>query len=1292
MPRTSVNWSKYGIEEDEEERDKQQGNVTSVDWSKYDKAREPYKAPVSHGKPVTLVNAVADFEQKHPSAPSVTKPLSPKKAYYESESAARAKQLRGAPAIIRKPLEVLGHGLDVVQANIPGLADFQQGAGQTMGIRADTAPTTGGTTGKIARGIGRVVAGAVNPAALEMSAVTGAGRATTNLVGRIAPRTNPFAQRLIGGAAEGAMQNTANTAAAGHTSGRDIAEAAAYGAGGGAAFEAVGTGLGKLISSRFKRVGIDNPDKAADEVLALPLGRADAARARSAHAPGTDPIVTPYTAEPLGLPEPRVDAPTAARVAPKSNPYRQQFEDLMQEAQRMQADGRFTPGREDQDLENLWATMAGRDAPSLDELIQLAYKPTVKLPPNLVQKARSYQAAREVAGAPMPVKSLEDRMAPQGALAEAAPMTERIGRAPAAPAPEPVQARPAVAPDSKPIQEEPVILKEKKAPDDDDVADDLVPDDPEEVSVRVRDRVTSFADDLIANARTELAKSRNRLSSNPADVYGQYAKIMAGYMLKGTVKLADLTEAMVRDLGEEVRPFIRKSFKQAKEEYKKVRTSIEKEELGITSIPATELKDLSNINLNSADVYRNFRKVFGEHFGSVKKAILDPFDKAKGEYASEQKTLADRLYSDVVKGLGIKKGSRESALVQQYGEGKLTLDDLKKQAPGKYKSIVKADAWFRREYDTLLDRVNATVAKIYPNNPDKLVPKRSDYYRHFRELTAWSGIKNLFDTSQSKISPTLSGLSPFTQPKSKWASFKQKRGLGEFKNDAVGGFLEYLPSAAYAIHIDPHISGFRNLAKRLGAETEETANINNFIKFLNNYANDLSGKTSPFDRWVEELGGRNALRVLTGLNNRVKSNVILGNVRSTLAQLANIPAGIAYGGKDAPKGAYRTMTSLFAPNEAMNASDFLRERYLDKSFRKFDQKFWEQPKRFAEFMMELSDRTGTSFVWNTAYAKGVAKKVADPVKFADDETRRLIAGRGVGEQPLLMKSKVFSVIAPFQLEVANQWRVMKDFVDEKRFGALLTLFGANYLLNKAMETATGSGVAFDPIGAIYDASTEEDVNPLQRAGRIAGEVLSNVPLGQNLASMYPENGTNLYGADLPSRKDLFGDNDPTRFGEGLVLTKGIQDPLFKLILPFGGNQLKKSIQGADAVTREGAYTENVLTTGPEIENPKLKFPVDNEKPADVARGLLFGPPATSEGQKYYQNEGRPLSEEQTKQYQRSDDKERFLEGVKQTRERAAADTKIEKIKQDVRLSMDEKRKKINEILAGISQSRPALQQ
>jgi hypothetical protein len=57
----------------------------------------------------------------------------------------------------------------------------------------------------------------------------------------------------------------------------------------------------------------------------------------------------------------------------------------------------------------------------------------------------------------------------------------------------------------------------------------------------------------------------------------------------------------------------------------------------------------------------------------------------------------------------------------------------------------------------------------------------------------------------------------------------------------------------------------------------------------------------------------------------------------------------------------------------------------------------KKPEKMAAWMLETADKSGTYFAWNSMYRKGLAKGVADPIKYADTETRHIIAGRGVGE-------------------------------------------------------------------------------------------------------------------------------------------------------------------------------------------------------------------------------------------------------------------------------------------------------
>jgi hypothetical protein len=720
------------------------------------------------------------------------------------------------------------------------------------------------------------------------------------------------------------------------------------------------------------------------------------------------------------------------------------------------------------------------------------------------------------------------------------------------------------------------------------------------------------------------------------------------------------------------------------------------------------IQDISGFTGQTRDFFRNVEHVFRTDYtksgptkevvdamtkkrrDAVEKLILDPFDKAKGEYVDTQLELVDRLKKEIVEKYGFKKGSKESAAIMDYGERNLEgefaparplLREELVRMFGKEKAdqIVEADAWFRKEYDTLVDKVNAERKEIYGRvwekkaNLDeeiellegklkekqsdidskkrtdtltytklnqqkerlenavqrrkdlmeselwwrgKLVPKRNDYYRHFQELSqGFKALKNII-TEDAKIASNLSGISPDTKPKSKFLKFAQKRLGNTSERDAVGGFIDYIPSASYAIHIDPQINRFRQLAKELAEFTQESKNLNNFIEHIQDFANHLAGKSNDADRFVQKIVSRKVMRALNWLNSRIKANQIVGNVSSAVAQAFNIPQGVGVAKQHSIGGLKRSLAQIFTENKPMAQSTFIKERYKMDMYDQFDEGIFNNTRKFAVWMTGALDEVGTKFIWNSMYEKAIKEKMQNPIKFADNQTRKLVAGRGIGEQPLLQKSQLFQIVAPFQLEVGNLWWVLKDQVKKKDFTGLAIFMLTVFLMNKAAEEIRGNDVALDPIQATIDgikAFKNEDnkvVGGAKFLGRIGGEILSNIPLGQNVASSYPEQGFKKLGPLTGvTREELFGSNDPTRFGNGLSLTKGLQDPIFKVLPPFGGAQIKKTKEGIQAF-REG-----------EVRNKSGKLTTEVEKkPMNAIRMGLFGKYATKETQDSFKNQ------------------------------------------------------------------------
>lgn len=647
-----------------------------------------------------------------------------------------------------------------------------------------------------------------------------------------------------------------------------------------------------------------------------------------------------------------------------------------------------------------------------------------------------------------------------------------------------------------------------------------------------------------------------------------------------------------------------------------------------------QLKDISNVGKGMTDVYRNVEHVFGKD-SRVKREMLDPLDISRAALVDDLDLWGNKLQAEIVDSLGIKPNTKESAAVQQFGEKLRDYDSLVKEfGEKKAQNIKDADRWFRKQYDTLLSEVNTVRSKIYPNNPDKLIPRRNDYYRHFRDLSdTFAGLKNLFESSAG-IDPSLSGVSEYVKPKSKWLSFAQQRLGMKTKYDAVGGFVDYVNAQSYAKHIDPHINKFRMLREELVSATSDKTKpgygkLNNFIEFLDDYANDLAGKTNPADRALQKYIGRNPYRVLNWVNSRTKLNVILGNLSSAVAQFFNIPQGLAEAGPvNSARGGIRTLSSILSDDKAMAKSLFLKARYADDLATRFDTSIIGDAKRAAAWITSIGDEVGTKFIWNSLYEKGLKEGVDNPVKYADDLTRKMVAGRGIGEVPLLQKSKTFQLIAPFQLEVGNVWHVMREWAGEKAANKFVTFFVASYVMNRMAKNLRGSDVSFDPINAMIEAANtlEEEENTgrgaFMAAGRLLGEILSNAPLGQSIASIYPEYGAQIGDTRLPTREDFFGEGDPTRFGSGPLFVRGVTDPL-AVVPPFGGQQLKRTYQGIQSWAR--GYDESA--------SGKIRMPIE-QSPINLIKSATFGKYSTKDARDYFNNDRSVLGEKQSETYKR----------------------------------------------------------
>lgn len=676
---------------------------------------------------------------------------------------------------------------------------------------------------------------------------------------------------------------------------------------------------------------------------------------------------------------------------------------------------------------------------------------------------------------------------------------------------------------------------------------------------------------------------------------------------------------------------------------------------------AQEIQGIKDIN-TVGKASRNLFEVVDKLPKQLQKEILPVLNKSKVDNVNYQKMYVQELDANIVNpktGLGIKKGSKESALIQDYGEKTLAKKELEKQGftpeqinqmnpeelsklndevlmqqrPNDYQKIMQANDFFGRKYKELLDAANGTLAKIYPGQPDKLIPERSDYFHHFNEMEGLSGVINQFRTPEN-INPDLVTISHGTKPKTKWQAFRQKRGLGEYKSDAVGGFLKYIQGVSHTTNVDPVIPAIRNVVKDLQNATEDTKNINNIIESLNDHVDDIAGKTNPYDRTLQKGLGRANFRRLNAINGRVKSNMILGNIGSTVAQVGNLPLIAAKAKHHLAPGLYDTLEqfSRYATknnkNLPIHKSNFLKERFIDEDFSKFDTRILDQPKKLAVKLMTMVDKASSSLAWNSFYREALSKKVPNPIKYADEQTRKTLAGRGIGEMGMGQKSKTAQIFMPFTYEVGHQWKVLGDMVGKKDAAGIMTFLLTSYALNKVIEDVRGSGVSFDPIDALIDGyengegGNKEKV--LAALGSLSGEVVGNIPGGSSLTGAVGDKG--ILGTDV-SLDDIFQDRNPNRFGSGLTVSKAVESPSFAL-LPFGANQVKKVKEGYETIRDGGVYNKK----------GEIMYPVDTSSKLKKAQLLTFGKYSPSEAREYFEEKRKPMSAKRTNEINKAENK------------------------------------------------------
>lgn len=675
-------------------------------------------------------------------------------------------------------------------------------------------------------------------------------------------------------------------------------------------------------------------------------------------------------------------------------------------------------------------------------------------------------------------------------------------------------------------------------------------------------------------------------------------------------------------------------------------------------------KNKAKLALKRETMTRNFEDIMGKDAPKMQGKYLTPIKESE---ATRQRFI--KAEKAQIKDLGIKYKSNEDQLVQKYGEGLISLDDLKKETPS-WQKVVDATDTFRKKYDEFLTKAN----QVLERNGYKPIPKRENYFPHYREidnLLSKFGIR----LENTNLPTDINGLSADFKPGKNFFAHALQRKGNKTTFGALEGYDRYIEGISRLIHHTDNIKGLRGLEKDIRKKYEGDTHLSNFVSELTDYTNNLAGKKSGLDRSAEELVGRNIYSAVDAVRRRVSTNMVVGSLSSALSNTIALPQALATTGKKAfLEGMFDTLKGAVKGDGFAEKSRFLsaRDSALPLAMGKIAR---AQDKAMILFkaMDHFTSETVVRGKYNELLAKGLNETEA--MKQADEYASRLIGDRSLGSAPTLFNSKVLGLVTQFQLEVNNQLSFLfKDLprsMSKTKFASAITQVAIyDFLFNSVYEKVTGQRPAFDPLGIAFQAY-QDYTNPKLDKNKAGSNLFGNIAQTLPFSSIYS-------GGRIPLQTAIPNVNT---VASGLMNgTEGWKDealkPLYYVGAPFGGGQIKKTVTAAGdlgLLPWSKKVVPGVYSNGK--DGDYLKYPVSAD-PINKTRGLLFGRTGFKETDKFYRNDQRALSASQTQLMEKSSNPKETYGTILKNREIDKLNSKAAIIAKDPNLSNEEKIKKI----------------
>lgn len=547
-----------------------------------------------------------------------------------------------------------------------------------------------------------------------------------------------------------------------------------------------------------------------------------------------------------------------------------------------------------------------------------------------------------------------------------------------------------------------------------------------------------------------------------------------------------------------------------------VEPPVNKGGLEAPQIDWTKTKDIAAIRLSTDTMERNVEKIFGKQADTVNNFLTEKVranETARAKFVTDtRKEISDK----VVKGLGIRARSPESALVQHLGEGNITMDNVTAAVgPEKARQVQAAVKIFRDKYDEMHSMWNQARADA-GMGPIGKIP---NYFRHFPDFGSF--MDNFIPTtSTGKLPTAISGITDYFKSRTPWSSAAMRRTGVKSAVDAVSGMDNYLDVASRAIfHTDSVQRGrllekyLRDTAKALPETMDPTAAVKtgvqlpNFASNLNDWTNLVSGKQARLDRAVESVVGRPALAFMRGAIRKFGLNVIGGNVSAATTHSIPLVYTLATTDTDAAfRGLMSTLSKPFMQDFATiggQDSAFLTRRFATKAI---DPTMGEKVGTAISKPFQWVDQFISHFAVASKFEEGIGHGLSakEAMAQADNYAARVIGDRSTGNLPNLMNTKTLGMITQFQIEVNDNLRVLMHDVPRwannnpaKIAGTFAKFAVYSYMFNQVMHMVKGSGKGLDPInmGMTLAGLNEEGQgkDAMGRLGAFGTELAGELP-------------------------------------------------------------------------------------------------------------------------------------------------------------------------------------------------------